>query len=86
MANHEIRLHATVPVLDQAPKPRPQCCEGAKARGPVWWEAKAVHQTHPFPVQSGWVAVLDCSIPGRTYWLYNPVFCPLCGTKLAEKP
>lgn len=85
-----IIINESIPVADSSqqftPKPRPQCCEAAKS-GPIWWEAEA--QPRPAgaePVNAGWVGVKNVSIPSRMYWLYNPTFCPLCGTKLAEKP
>jgi hypothetical protein len=80
MIQHNVIVVDSVPVTDTPPKPRPQCCED----GPVWWEDKALGGQGQHQV--GWTGVANVSIPARWYLLYNPNFCPMCGTKLPEKP
>lgn len=94
MTHHNITLHATTtggnefevgplpdPPPPEPPKPNPGCCP-AIVNGPIWWEEKAHGHGH----QPGWTGVANVSIPSRMYWLYNPTFCPLCGTKLPDGP
>jgi hypothetical protein len=80
MAHHQVELKAVVPVHDTPVKPRPQCCEAAKD-GPVWWEDKSYGRGH----QAGWSGYATVAMSIRSFWLYNPMFCPLCGTKLPER-
>lgn len=87
--HHELTLHVTPtgsntvievdvsePKTQPQPKPRLPCCPQA----PVWWEEASCQQGH----EPGWTGMADCAINIRTFWLYNPKFCPMCGTKVPE--
>ena len=83
MAHHQVEVQDLVPVREVSAKPRPQCCEAAKSNpGPVWWEDKSYAKDH----QVGWTGYANVAMSHRIFWLYNPVCCPMCGTKLPEMP
>jgi len=83
MAHHQVEVLDSVPVQDTLAKPRPQCCEATKnGKGPVWWEDKSFGKDH----QVGWSGYTNVAMSHRIFWLYNPVYCPMCGARLPEKP
>lgn len=94
MTDHKITLHVTPtggenaayevevpgpPSEPEQPKPKPTCC----AETPIWWEEIG----HNPPAHSvGWTGIENVAIQARIFWLYNPKFCPMCGTKLPDGP
>jgi hypothetical protein len=91
MTDHNVTLHVTTTGENgsfevtlpetpppEPPKPRPSCCPET----PIWWEERE----HPPDHRAGWTGVANVAIQARMFWLYNPKFCPMCGTKLPEKP